>query len=239
MNKMEKMLNTLQNEAQKNLHNMEGNTVKNEMVEAAQFDLIIRRDSANIGEYLPFPIFGAAALKSGLQTEIASYVPSSAISLVAVQFGLSYSKTATGTLTETLTNATKLILQFHDGVSADQVTITCTSVSYPSFVESTMSDVFRLKNIRYSISDVSQADQYSQTLFFTKKTIFGKNVSNSLTPASFRSPSDFQTGIVDITVNADVDKDTVIWHKIKNVSGFTITLSVFVSRTARFNSNVL
>lgn len=238
MSRFDNMLSQLNAEAQKKIHNMEGN-VEPQMIEAAQFDLIIKRDSANIGEYLPFPIFGAAALKSGLQTEIASYVPSSAVSLVAMQFGLEYQKNASGTLPQLLSNATKLILQFYDGVVFDTVTITCTSVSYPSFVESTLSDVFRLRNIRYSISDTAQSDQYSQSLNFSKKTIFGKQVNNPLTPASFRSPSDFQTGIVDITVNADVDKETVIWHSIKNVSQFRITLSVFVSRTARFNSNLL
>lgn len=234
------MLDKLQAEAQRDLRHLDEPVNRNAgAVEAAQFDIIVKRDSANIGEYLPFPIFGAGALESGLQQEYASYAPSSAIALVAIQFGMKFSKTATGTLVETLANAQKLVLQYHDGAAFDTITVTCTSASYPTFVNATISDVFRLKNIRYSISDITQTDQYSQTLFFTKNTIFGKDISNKLTPASFRSPQDMQTGIVDIQVNADVDKDTVLWHSIKNVSQFKITLSVFVSRTVRFNSNML
>ena len=208
------------------------------IVEAAQFDIIITRVSANIAENLPIPIFGLVALKAGLGQDISQYLPANT-TLVAIQFGTTFSSGSGATLTQDLANAQKLTLQYKNGQNLDTITVTCSSTPYPQFAESTMSDVFKLSKIRYSISNVALTAQYSQQLIFKKKTIFGKVIENSLTPTAFRTPQDFQTGVVDIDVNADVDKETAIWTNILSSVGFSVTLSIFVSRSARLNANVL
>lgn len=235
MNRIDKLLNDARNlAAETKLNHLDAPT----MVEAAQFDLIITRVSANIAENLPVPVFGLVAIKAGLGQDISQYLPAGT-TLVAIQFGTTFSSTTGATLTQDLANAQKLTLQFKNGANLDTITVTCSSTPYPQFAESTMSDVFRLSKIRYSISNTALTAQYSQQLIFKKKTIFGKVIENSLTPTAFRTPQDFQTGVVDIDVNADIDKETAIWTNILSSAGFSVTLSIFVSRSARLNGNIL
>jgi len=235
MESVDKMLARLQKEANTGaIKHVDQSTGE---VEAAQFDIIVARDSVNINEFLPFPVFGISSLQAGLQQDIAGFLPAG-VSLVAIKFGINFSAAAGATLTNLLGDSQKLILQFLAGAALDTITVTCSSTAYPQFVASTYSDVFRLTKIRYAISNVAITAQYSQQLTFQRKTIFGKLVQNTLTPSAFRKPDDFQTGIVDIDINADVDKETTIWSKISNTAGFSITLSVFVSRVSKFSAPV-
>ena len=207
--------------------------------DVAQFDILITRNTANIAGVLPFPIFGAAALASGLQNDLANYLPNASTSLIALQYGDIYMD-VTGevpTIVPNLSEAKKLRLEYKNGANKDVVEITCNTIAYPEFVNSTVSDVFELSKIRMSLSDSTQSAQFSQSIKYARRTIFGKKTENSFAPSAFRTPDQFQSGIVDILVGAGVDKETALWGNILGVAGFTITLSLFVSKVSKFNVN--
>lgn len=209
--------------------------------EAAQFDVTVTRTGANIAEVLPFPLFGAAALAAGLQGDIANYVASSSTSLVGLLFGTIFSQ-VTGevlTIAANLSDAKKLQLEYKKGANQDYLTIQCSTAPYPQFVQSTFSDVFRLERIRMSISDTAQSSQFSNAITYQRKTIFGKEVKNNWNPSSFRRPDQFQSGIVDMDINLNVDKETSLWSSINASSGLVITYSLFVSRVSKFGAGAL
>ena len=205
-------------------------------VEAAQFDVIVHRLTANIAEVLPVPLFGAANLESGLQGDVQNYLASSATALVGIQYGNVFIGTGDETITPNLVSSNKLRLQFKNGADLDVIEITCTSVPYPQFVMSTFSDIFTLSKLRVTIGDATKTNQFSQRMVFTRKSIFGKAMQNPLGATAFSSPFQLRTDIVDVNVNDNVDKESTIWTGILAEVGFTVTYSVFVQRFVKLSS---
>lgn len=218
------------------INHLDPANVPDGQIEAAQFDIIVTRLTAAIAEVLPFPLFGAATLESGLQQDVGNYLASSNTSLVGIQYGMAFIGSGDETITPVLSSSNKLRLQYKNGSDLDIIEITCTSVPYPQFVQSTFSDIFTLNKIRMTISDSSLVNQFSQQMVFTRKSIFGKFVSNPLTATAFSSPFQLRTDIVDVNVNDNVDKETAIWCKILATADFSITYSVFVQKYTKLSA---
>lgn len=231
----------LQSEAEMNISHLDEQgapqmNVDNGQVEAAQFDVIVKRLTANIDEVLPVPLFGAANLESGLQNSIGSYLESSATSLVAIQYGNVFISTGDETMTPNLTASNKLRLQFKNGANLDIVEVTCTSVPYPQFVMSTFSDIFTLSKMRITISDGTKTEQFSNAMEFTRKSIFGKALQNPLGATAFSSPFQQRTDIIDVNISDNVDKESTVWTSIIPIEGFKVTYSIFVQRFSKLSA---
>lgn len=229
-------LERLKDAANGGINHLDPATVSDGVVEAAQFDVIVERLTANIAEVLPVPLFGAANLESGLQGDISNYLASSATSLVGIQYGNVFIGTGDETITANLTASNKLRLQYKNGNALDIIEVTCTSVPYPQFVISTFADIFTLSKLRVTISDATKVNQFSQRMVFTRKSIFGKAMQNPLGATAFSSPFQLRTDIVDVNVNDNIDKESTIWTGIIAEAAFQITYSVFVQRFVKLSS---
>lgn len=202
-------------------------TVNSGEVEVAQVDVKVKRLTANIGVNLPFALFGRQFLASG-------YSP-----IIQVPSGLTLDVT-TGMTTPTPADYGKVIFTYDDGVATDAIEVTASAGSpYPALIEATLSDIFSLNRMRVSLSDASLQDQFTTALEINTKSLFGKQSSNAISQSAFKTPGQFQDGIIDITISAGLDKETAIVGEIIPAVGFTVTFSLFIARLKKLNKNLI
>lgn len=195
-------------------------------VASAQFDIKIKRLTANINQKLPFAIFGANDAQNGYR-RIIQDIPTG-ITLESVKYGTNS--------TPSLPNA--LRLTYNDGVNpTDDVEITCDQYPYPAFLQSTLNDIFRLSKMRYSISDAGELSQFSNALVLVESSMFGKSSRNSISVNAYKSPDQFQNVIIDINGNFGIDSETSFVSSINPKAGLEVTISVFVQKFFKFNAN--
>lgn len=180
----------------------------------AQFDIRIKRNSANIANTnLECAVFGSTHLDGGYQGIVN---PASGGSFVV-----------TGAIYNTLPDRVRFAHTV--GANTDQIDVFCNQINYPTFVKSTQSDLFRISNIRYTLTDPTQLGQFATPFEVRTKSLFGKASANPVSVASFKKPEQFQNGIIDLPIEAVIDKETILM-----VSMFPavceVTLSIFVER---------
>lgn len=185
----------------------------------AQFDITAKRLTANIPQDLPFVLFGFLDFQSsynGILNTLAS-----GLTLV-VDGGVHDGQPE------------KVRFIFTDAfANTDTIEITCNQTSYPTFLFGTSDDYFRLFKIRYSISDVLAQDQFAKECKVINRTMFGLKNENSISITASKSPEQFQSTIVDLNYEIEVDKQTNIKHILRQQANFSVTFSMFVEKFNR------
>ena len=115
------------------------------------------------------------------------------------------------------------------GANTDNINITCNQVNYPTFLKASLNATYRISNIRYSLNNPAQLDQFTTPFEVRTKSLFGKADQNPISVTSFKKPEQYQNGIIDLPVEIMVDGETGIMVSMTPLA-VTITLSVFVER---------
>lgn len=193
---------------------------------AAQFTIQIKRNTANIvGEILPVMVFDPIDLENGYRRALQGYIPAGVV-LTSVTSGEKVSLPNTVRFTYT------------QGVLVDTIDITCSSAPYTSFLASLVTDKFDLNKIRFTLSDPAQVAQFANECQFYTRSMFGLGSTVPITPDNFRSPQQYQAGIVDVDVDSKFDKQSGVIVPINAVANFQVSLNCFSPRfyqqSARF-----
>ena len=180
---------------------------------AATFTLKAERLTTNLAQDLPIAFFGTL---DAFSNYIRFIVPPAGLTVTYIE-GLPSGK------------AEQSILRYTDGVNIDDIVITCQQAPYPSFLHSLVSDKVKLSKLRYSISDTTKQAQFSQGLTVQVASLFGKRSQQTIDIESFKSPQQFQAGIVDLDGVFNVDKETAFTHVLLAANGpnFSISISFF------------
>jgi len=180
----------------------------------AQFDIVISRATATIASNLECMIFGAQHLDGGYGNGMVN--PASGGSFVV-----------TGGIWNTLPTTVRFAHTV--GANTDNINITCNQVNYPTFLKASLNATYRISNIRYSLNNPAQLDQFTTPFEVRTKSLFGKADQNPISVTSFKKPEQYQNGIIDLPVEIMVDGETGIMVSMTPLA-VTITLSVFVER---------
>ena len=78
--------------------------------------------------------------------------------------------------------------------------VRCPEVGYGTLLDELSSDRFEINMVRYVVSDTNLLNQFSRQIQFNNLSIFGKFENDKLTPNDFKSPEQFQLGIIDIPI---------------------------------------
>lgn len=194
----------------------------------AQFDIVITRNTANITQDLDVAILGFTEILSGYR----GFINPVTGGTVAVTGGIYNTLPDRYRFTHTL------------GLNTDTIDVTSPTHPYPSLIQSSGFDVYRINNIRYSVSDNAIADaQFNNQFLFRKRSIFGLEKSNPVSPVSFRDPMNNLNNIIDIPVNVTLDKETCIVLSMTQNSevatAYETTLSFFVTFFNKYDSSKL
>lgn len=192
---------------------------------AAQFTIQVKRLTATIAAPLPVMLFDPIDRANGYRQALQSRLPAG-VTITSAEGG-----EATG-------KPDSFQFVFASGANTDTVVVSCTTAPYPSFLDALVTDMFDLTKIRVSLSDPSQVVQFQQELLFKSKSMFGLGTENPVVPENFRSPQQYQAGIVDVDVNAKFDKQTGIIVPIIPVANLQVSVNCYASRfyqqSARF-----
>lgn len=188
----------------------------NSAVEAAIFDIVVTRLTANIvGVNLPFALFGAQHLQNQYNGIIDS-VNGAALTVSAGLIGSA---------------GNQVRFSYLVGGNTDVVTIECTSgAQYPAFLQALVAGKFRINKIRMSLSDSTQLTQLSRGFSYFDFSMFGKQTKNKLPISSFKSPEQLQNAIVDIPFVGEIDAESGFASDIIATAAFSVTYSVFVEK---------
>jgi len=189
----------------------------------AQFTIQIKRMTNLLNFSLPVPIFGTVERYERWASALAGLLP------VGV------------TIANFASSGKTFVITFTDGISNDTIEITCSTIGYEAMLAALTTDTMKIKKIRYTISDVTKQEQFSQQITFYQKSLFGKNTGDNLTPDSYKVPSQNQNNLIDIDTTFTVDKDTTMVVNIAdtNVAGFSVSLNCFVSDYLKLNASNL
>ena len=187
----------------------------------AQFDIRILRTTNTIAAALPVAIFGALADANDYQQILTPFLPA-------------------GTAVEIVRRANRYIFRYTQDANIDIIEVDCQQTPYPSLVRASQFDLLKVAGIRYSLSNSANTAQYQNAIVLDERSIFGAKKQNEITPSSYVSPDQFQSGIVDIPQSFETDKETTIVTSIGNFANFSVNLSMFVAKWTKYNAkNVL
>lgn len=198
-------------------HNIKGSPVGGGV---ALFDLILKRDSVNIGYALPVPLFGALHKDSLYNGIIQQYMPNG-VTLTGITYN------ANG----------DLVFKYTEGSSNDTITVSCVQTPYVTFLNASQFNPMSIERFRYQISDVAQLAQFSQRFEVATKSLFGKAGQNQVSVGAQKRPDQFQAGIIDVDYVIHLNGESAIVVGLVNVAGFSVTLSCTVSKYKRSNIN--
>lgn len=193
---------------------------------SAQFSINVTRVSANIPAALPVPIFGTTQLQEKFASSLKGLLPAG-VSIVSIALGYASA------------NPNRMLITYTDGSEEDTVIVTCSTIGYGALLSSLQTDTVKVAKIRYTISDVTKLAQYLNPVDFFKKSLFGKSDNDSLTPDTYRVPSQNQTGLLDIDTQFFIDKDFVLIPSIGAYTNFTVGLNMFVADYKKLNASNL
>lgn len=193
---------------------------------AAQFDLTITRNSTTINAALPIVLFGVIDLESAY-SQVINTLPAGV------------------TLTSVVNTAGSYVFTYSDGTHTDTITITCAQTPYAGFLRATQTDTMSIRAYRIAVSSTDAVDQFNYAMQHVKRSLFGADKRDSLTPSTYISPDQYLATRVDIgdvksgsSHVASIDKETSIQVLVKK-QAFNFTLSVFVNRFDKLNASNL
>lgn len=184
---------------------------------AAQFTIQVKRVSANIAGALPVMLFSPIDLINGYRKVLQGYIKPGA-ALTSVRYGEN----------ESLPNTVEFT--YTEGVDVDTIEVTCPTAPYPMFLQSLITDMFRINKIRISLSDPAQISQFANEMMFQTGSMFGLASQNPVVPDNFRSPQQYQAGIVDVDVDASIDKQTGLIIPVNSVAGLQVSVNFFAPK---------
>jgi hypothetical protein len=190
-------------------------------VSAAQTTITATRASRNITLPLPVPVFGAIDAEGNFIRSLNGLLPT------GVTVSAAYGQNAA--------RPNDLQLTYTQGANVDIITVTCTTIAYPTFLQSTITDYFRVDKMRYSLS-ANQPTQFEQPHQIVKISMFGKNDVNTFNPSTYFDPRQFQNQVIDVPTVFDVDKETAMVFNMIDVAGFSVSFTVFISKFKRQNA---
>jgi len=192
----------------------------------AVFKIRVTRATAALAIDLPYAIFGRNFFSNGYGT------------IIDVPTGLTLTVT-NGVISGTPADYGTVSLSYTDGVNTDEINITSQGAApYPALLEATISDVFKVTKFRLSTS-AATLDQLDQDLAVKRNSLFGKNISNTITIDSFKSPDQFQSGIVDIPLEVRFDKSTALTGNMIQSAGVSLNINMDVTQIVKFGSGSL
>src|SRR5690606_11452658 len=151
----------------------------------------ITRNTSNIAQNIEVAILGFTEILSGYDRFIAPPTGGTTVLTGGVYNGLPDRYRFTSTV----------------GVDVDTIDVTSAQHPYPSLIQSSGLDWYKINNIRYSVSNSALADtQFNNKFDFQKRTIFGVTKGNPLSVISFKNPMNNQNNIIDIPINMVLDK---------------------------------
>lgn len=200
-----------------------GNQAPGNVLAAANFGITVRRDTANIAGPLPFAIFGSQDYANGYRGVIQGQLTGGTV-LTSVRGG------------EVNSLPNSVVFTYTNGANVDTITVTSNTYPYPALLNSTNVDLLRMSKIRLELSDATQQAQFSQDILTVANSPFGKSSTNRISATAFKSPQQFQAGIVDLDAIVEIDKETGLYSQILGVVGFSITLNSFVEKFYRQNT---
>lgn len=114
------------------------------------------------------------------------------------------------------------------------IRIRCNSTAYGTLLKSLSSDRFVINGVRFNVASGQEA-QFQRAIGIYDLSLFGKFKSDEISPASFKSPQDFQANIVDIPFADGIDKHKALAYN--NLwSNESSLLSIFVSGVAKLSA---
>lgn len=216
--------------AMDNLKGMQVESHVGQQKETAQFDVIVKRMSANIDKALPFILFARQFMTSGY-VDVMS-IPSGMT--LEVRNGINQ-----GTVSEPA-NYCFTDLVFTDGANTDIIRIqSSASSAYPAILEATLGDVFQVGKIRLQLSDKDRTDQFNVGLNVISHSIFGKGSQNPISMGSALAPNQTQPHVIDLSVSFPVDKEVGLISKMLPVANLSLTFSISVARIRKHNRGAL
>jgi hypothetical protein len=123
------------------------------------------------------------------------------------------------------------------GGSYVAVVIHCNQIAYGSLLEATNSDRFVISTIRYSLPNPTVLTQYGEQVNYLYQGLFGKSVTDSLNPLSYKEPTQFQTGVIDIPLGSNgwgIDKYSEFGGYI--IPTQVMTWSIFIESETRLTA---
>jgi hypothetical protein len=182
---------------------------------AAQFDIQILRNSANINQDLPIPIFGAFDLASKYKSVLT--LPSG-VSITGIDNGA-------------IGKENFVEIEYTSGANVDTVRISIPQYEYPSFLAAVATSRFIVSNAKYGISDTSATGLQQLTKKFQSvdRSMFGRLTRNDIPLASSKSPFQFQNGLVEIVGTFDVTAQTTWVLDFQAVAAQQVTISANVA----------
>lgn len=192
---------------------------------AAQFDIVVTRNSSNIVNNLEIAVLGFTEIVSGYNGFISPVTGGT----VAV----------TGSIYNALPDRYRFT--HVSGLNTDTIDVTSPTHVYPSLIQSSGFDLYRINNIRYTVSDTALADQQFNNRFeFIRQSIFGPKNTNPISVASMKNPMNNQNNVVDIPISQVFDKETAIVMAMANeavaATPYEVTLSFFVTFYQKYNA---
>ena len=201
----------------------------------AQFDinLLVRFYSVAAGVYTSLTPAALLAAEPTLATQLAAFVfnqsdfaggfrfsqsqfPLSgwAYDFSSFIYGNGYPVTRFGVLDATALAALQvgdLVIPYYASVGGTDyvalVIVRCRQVSYGKLLQSLGSNRFWINNIRYNIDTTTYGEgQFLNSIFLLNQTMFGKYGGNDASPNSFKMPTQFQGGIIDVPIKTGFDK---------------------------------
>lgn len=194
----------------------------------AQYDIVVTRNTSNIVNNLDIAVLGFTEILSGYQGFIAPVTGGTV--------------DVTGGIYNSLPDRYRFT--HVSGILTDTIDITSPTHVYPSLLQSTGFDLYRINNIRYTVSDTTIADtQFNNTFQFKKRSVFGVESTNPISVTSFKNPMNNQNNVIDIPINMVFDKETAIVMSMAPESDtdtpFEVTLSFFVTMYSKYDSSKL
>ena len=187
---------------------------------SATFDIVITRNTSTIGDNLPVPLFASAHFVSNYKQLVSGYLPQ----------GVSISSV-------TAVNG-NIVVTYTDGTNTDTITITCNQTPYATFLFETLTDSVQCFKNRYTITNTAIQGCYNNDYVLVNKTLFGRKEEDQVTINSFKNPTQFQNGIIDIDVEFFIDKDRAVIHSIiPYSSSYSVQMSFFVGQYHKLNAS--
>lgn len=195
---------------------------------AAQFDLHIVRNSANIAADLPIALFGGFDSVAAYTGVISQFLPTG-VTLKALSIG--NTEVGSGTTSATYKSSTTVNFTFaKTGSTDDIVTLYLGQYDYPSFLAALRTSKFVVSNARYNISDTSTGlPQLTKPFKSIERSMFGAYVSNDIPLSSAKTPYQMQNGIVDINGTFKVNAQTS-WVLLFGAVAQEVVISSFVTQ---------
>jgi hypothetical protein len=206
---------------------------KNTPGAAAILDFKVTRNQIATGETVPVVLFGGAMLMDRYTGALgaANAVPSAITAKTVILNPLQNDTVAPNS------DGRFGFFGYTKGANTDYSTVECQQVPYAQFLAGTMTDAFRLTRLRFTLTDTSAAGlaQLNQTLQYVQISSFGTRKSINVPLGSMKSPQNFQSGIVDIPVTLEFDKEScLIIPVIPVLTTFTVT--AFIEKIAKLNA---